>query len=532
VNLSDYLRVVRQHWMVITATFLVALVAAWVTESIQGDRAAPIPTYEGTVVLAGAAPNPNFGGAIPPNPEAVAGFVSLYDVARRAATDLGYQGDPLDLTSQVTASVDPNTTLVTIVARAPGAGQAKELADAFAGALLDFLVDYRVKAAQPVIDQLEAQIASLKQNDPTSPLIDQYSTTLGVLRLAQYDPGYSRIEAGPARPVPQAGFQAPRSFLAIAVVAGVIGLVLGFGIALILARYDTRIRSKRAAEEDFGLPVLAEIPVIPYGQREALVYVTDPGSAPAEAFRILATEVARWPVLNGNGDVTLKADSGALLVTSAGPSEGKTTVTANLAVAFAEMGKRVIILSCDFRRPDVHRFFGVPNEEGLTDELKSSNGKDVLSGRTWDTAYDRVSVVPSGPPLDTPGELLSSDTMAKALAEAKAAADIVIIDTAPALIVSDAARLLPHANAVLLVARAGKTRSDVAVRTSELLRRLAAPMLGVVLNGSKEITAPRDYRKYVRSNRDDPAVRVRSNRDDPAVRENPTYPVTQDEDSV
>jgi capsular exopolysaccharide synthesis family protein len=185
-----------------------------------------------------------------------------------------------------------------------------------------------------------------------------------------------------------------------------------------------------------------------------------------------------------------------ILVTSAGPSEGKTTVVANLSAALAELRRHVLIMSCDFHRPLVHEFFGVPPKPGLADCLSSPNGRAVLDGSVWNSSIEDVSVVPSGRRPSRPGELLSSNNMRRALAEARSLADVVILDTAPLLVEGDVAHVLPLVDGVLLVARAGKTSQQAADRSREFLERLGAPVIGVVLMASVEGSMPRRYHGY------------------------------------
>ena len=502
MGVSDVLRAVRQHWLIIIACVLVAVGAAWFTRAEEGE-AARGQTWEAEAILVASLQNPALG-IDTSSPEAVRAFASTYDVATRAAQRLGYDGDPRDLSARVAASVDPESEFVTITATAQDPDAAVELADAFGVAVIGFLGDYRQSTTGPLIEQLETRVEELRETDPTSVLIDQYENQLQALAVAQFDPGYIRIDGGPARAATDVGFQPPRSFLARAVIAVLLGLALGLGIAVLLARVDTRIRSKSVAEEGFALPVLAEIPQIPRSQRDTIVSVAEPTSLPAEAFRLLGTEVARWSIQNGKTKAASASSTGprALLVTSSGPSEGKTTVAANLAVALAETGKRVMVLSCDFRHPDVHRFFGVPNDTGLVDALSTANGRPLLTDCTWDTPHESVRVVPSGPARETPSTLLSSEHMRAVVNEAKAVADIVVLDSAPILSVSDAAYLLPFVDGVLIVARAGWTRPEIAARTTEVLERLGAPILGVVLNAAKEIPVPSGYRAYVRPRED------------------------------
>jgi succinoglycan biosynthesis transport protein ExoP len=300
--------------------------------------------------------------------------------------------------------------------------------------------------------------------------------------------------------------------------AGVLGLLVGVGIVLLLERIDTKIRTKRAAEQHFSLPVLAEIPRLPWrdGHRVTVTAAEEPRSALADSFRLLEAGVSRLALdgeRRGQKQPDERAIPGAkeespprepsrsrtILVTSAGPGEGKTLVVANLAATYAELGKKVIVLSCDFRRPRIHRLFGVPNDRGLSEALEAGNGSPVLRGHVRSTSLANVQVVPSGATPESAGELLTSRNMRHALGEARQEADIVLLDTPPILATSDASHLFPQVDTVLVVARVGKTTAEVAERSSELLRRMRAPVVGVALNGSTEEMVPRGY---YRSERD------------------------------
>ena len=294
--------------------------------------------------------------------------------------------------------------------------------------------------------------------------------------------------------------------------------MVGVGIVLLLERIDTKIRTKREAEQHFGLPVLAEIPRLSWrdGRRVSVTAAEEPRSALADSFRLLEAGVSRMsldgerrlhrpdedtPGVGKEAFPTRPAGSRTILVTSAAPGEGKTLVVANLAATYAELGKRVLVLSCDFRRPKIHRLFGVPNDQGLSKALEAGNGRPILRGHVRSTSLTNVRVVPSGETPESAGELLTSRNMREALIEARKDADIVLLDTPPVLATSDASHLFPEVDTVLLVARAGKTTAEVAERSSELLRRMRAPVVGVALNGSTEEMVPRGY---YRSEREGP----------------------------
>jgi succinoglycan biosynthesis transport protein ExoP len=263
--------------------------------------------------------------------------------------------------------------------------------------------------------------------------------------------------------------------------AGLLGLVGGIPLALMLARYDAHIRTREDAESRFGMPVLAEIPYIPRRKRRKNEVITAiaPRSQVADAFRLLGAAIT-LPV-ESRDPQTL----GAILVTSAAPGDGKSTVVANLAASLSELGKRVIVLSCDLHHPWVHRLLGLPNYMGLTEAMNASNGH-VLEGHVWPTSVKGVWLVPSGPAPEKPGELLASAKMRQAIREARERADIVLVDTPPILLLSDATHLLPEVDGVVVVARAGQTTADEATETAELLKRFEARAIGIALNAVTE----------------------------------------------
>jgi capsular exopolysaccharide synthesis family protein len=180
-----------------------------------------------------------------------------------------------------------------------------------------------------------------------------------------------------------------------------------------------------------------------------------------------------------------------VLVTSGAPGDGKTTTVANLAATMAESGRSVLVLGCDFRRPEVHRYFEVAAAPGIADVLTGSATRR-LEDIARPTTTPGVWVAPSGEGLRNLGDLAAGGR--DMVAQARALADVVIIDTAPILATNDAAELIPSCDAVVLVARIGKTTVDVARRTRDLLERLGAPVAGVVAIG----VPPADdtYAKY------------------------------------
>ena len=534
MNPVEYLRILRRRWPVIAAIVAAALAAAWLTTTVV-PVGPPIRFYEATTVILNTG-ELNVPGIA--NLDTVAALTTVGEVPKQVAEKINFQGDPVALGARIRADVQAETGILRITARSNEAQEAKTLADTFATELLAFLElrkgetgAGRADLLLRRLEKLESEIQSLDARIPDVPepearlltarrdakiriygvLYEQYTGLI----TAVSEPGTLVIvqDASP-QPVVQGGFQPPRSRAGRMFFAGVLGLLVGVGIVLLLERIDTKIRTKRAAEQHFGLPVLAEIPRLSWrdGRRVSVTAVEDPRSALADSFRLLEAGVSRMS-LDGDRrrseqpvgeDMPGKRPSGprSILVTSAGPGEGKTLVVANLAATYAELGKRVLVLSCDFRRPRIHRLFGVPNDQGLSEALEASNGRPILRGHVRNTSLANVRVVPSGETPESAGELLTSSNMREALLEARKDADIVLLDTPPVLATSDASHLFPEVDTVLLVARAGKTTAEVAERSSELLRRMRAPVVGVALNGSTEEMVPRGY---YRSEREGPS---------------------------
>lgn len=261
----------------------------------------------------------------------------------------------------------------------------------------------------------------------------------------------------------------PRTTLNLLV--GLVGGVL-VGALAALARdvTDTRVRSAEGVAAVTRLPVLASLdtPPTPAGHR-ALVVNTAPRSVEAESFRALRTAVgfARRP---GRPLV--------LLVTSATPAEGKSTVAANLALALTEAGSRTVLVDADLRRPSVASTFRLEGDAGLTSVLiGEAELADVL--QPWGTKG--LDVLTSGPLPPNPSELLSSPAMSALIAELGADHDAVVIDTAPALAVTDSAVLAPVASGVVLVGAVSMLRRNHLRQVLELLDRSDGRVIGLVL---------------------------------------------------
>jgi len=254
------------------------------------------------------------------------------------------------------------------------------------------------------------------------------------------------------------------------------GTIFGLGLAFLVEYLDNTLKTHDDIEKYFGLPLLGQIPneePVKTGRskkRKTTPYGYGRSNA-AEAYRALRTNIQYL-----NFDKSMRS----MIVTSGGPQEGKTTVLTNLAVTLAQAGSKVIVICCDLRRPSVHKKFSLSNSEGLSSVLAGNIAfEDVLQ---QPVGIEGLKVITSGPLPPNPSELLGSRSMQGIIEKAGQMADFVLIDTPPALAVTDCAVIAPKVDGVMIIVSAGRTTRDVAKQVKARLENVAARLLGVVLN--------------------------------------------------
>ncbi len=278
------------------------------------------------------------------------------------------------------------------------------------------------------------------------------------------------------------------------------GLALGVLIALGLAMLDTRVKSAETLES-LGLTVIGVLPEIegapssgardrqrrrrrrregPPDEKTELVVHTRPRSAFAESARTIRTNLAFM-----GADEPLRS----LVVTSPGPSEGKTTVAISLAIAFAQNGLRVLLVDSDLRRPRIHRVFGTGIRTGVTTILV---GEDTLENAAHRTEVPGLDVLPCGPVPPNPAELLHSSRFDEFLQDALGRYDRVIFDSPPLGPVIDAAVVAPQVKGVLVVVKAKQTNRYAVAAAMRQLRDVRANVLGGIFN-AVDLLAGRYY---------------------------------------
>ncbi len=275
------------------------------------------------------------------------------------------------------------------------------------------------------------------------------------------------------------------------VIGGLVGFVVGFGLAVMLEIMDTSIRSIDDVATYIGLEVIGTIPRMRFGKpkggrRRRGTYVAttdedqtdacivtqhDPKSPISEAYRTLRTNLQF---------ATIKRKPKTIMVTSAVPGEGKTTTAVNMAVTMADAGMRVLLIDTDLRRPNVHRVLKIERGPGLADVLRE--GSDLQSV-IRETRIENLWIVSSGRVPPNPSELIGSSRMQRLMKQLGNEFDLVICDAPSILVVTDPVLLATHVDTVVIVVSVNNARRETIQRAHKLLQAANAYVAGVVLNG-------------------------------------------------
>lgn len=217
---------------------------------------------------------------------------------------------------------------------------------------------------------------------------------------------------------------------------------------------------------------------------EGLITNLGPKSPVSEAYRTLRTNLEFM-----SPDQPLKT----IVFTSTGPGEGKSTTTANTAISMAQLGKKVLLVDCDLRKPVQHKIFELSNMTGMTNILIEHTGE--IEQYIQQTGVQNLELLPSGPIPPNPAEILGSRRMLELLQELSGKYEVILLDTPPLIAVTDAAVLSVNADGVILVVSVGQAERDMVLKAKGLLDKVNARVLGVVLN-RVQITKGHEYYYY------------------------------------
>ncbi len=481
--MRSYLRLLRRRkWLVALGAFVGVAVALALSflQSTKYTATAQVLLQPSTSPAASSLLGGGSQAGLTPTDVATeVQLVSSADVTSAVAKALHVPKAP-----KVAVSEEGTTNIIDIVATAAKPAQAAGIANAYANAYIGVRRTQTLSSLLALDTQLQAKISALqaKINSPgTSPTVSAaLATQLAAFQgqLNEFQIASSLNNTGPVLSSPATPPNAPSSPKPKrdVVIGLVVGLLVGVGLAFFVDHLDDTLKTREDLAEVLpGLPVLGIIPAVGYWKDRdtpRVVSMERPRSQEAEAYRTLRTSVQF---------VGLDRPLGILLLTSPSAAEGKTTTVANMAVAMAQSGQRVIVACCDLRRPRLHEFFRISNEVGLTSVLLG----DVSLSRALQDVPDveGLSVLASGPLPPNPADMLSSPRMAEALVAMRARADLVLLDSPPVLPVTDAVVLSDQADALLLVTSAGSSTRRNLGRAVEVLAQVNAPLMGTVLNG-------------------------------------------------
>ena len=419
------------------------------------------------------------------------------DNLRAVIKQLNLETTPAELAGRIQVDAPRDSTLLYITAQDTDPDRAAAVANAVAQQLID---------ASPTIQGREAEFQKSIDEDlaATQRLIETTQTQADVLialtertaqqeselqllegRLASLRSTYATLltfSSGSATNLltvvetaaPSTSAVAPRTLLNT-ILAAALGLLVVAGIAFLVDQLDDSMKDREAVEEVTHLSTLGAIPPIcgSRGRREIyqLVGLLYPRSNVAEAYRTLRANIEFASV-----DAPLRS----LLVTSTTPREGKTVTASNLAVIFAQAGRKVLLVDADLRKPGVHAMFAMPNVQGLTTLLRDDTVR--LDQVAHQTEQENLRILATGPLPPNPAELLGSQRMQAVLGVLRQGADLIIFDSPPLQAVTDAAVLSSFVEGTLFVIDAGQSRRRGVRISMETLARAGANTIGAVLN--------------------------------------------------
>jgi non-specific protein-tyrosine kinase len=497
MELKQYFDAIKKWWWLLVASTLVATVSGYI-----GVSRMPRIYQATTTVMVGQglqSANPNSQDLYISQQlaQTYREMVARQPILSGAAEMLGLPYVPR--TEDVNAWLVAGTNLMGIAVRDTDPERARALADAIAQELIrqtpnEIAEDQaRQEFVRAQLKQLEADIQATEDEivaenaklaaANSARAIQQFEANIAAMqdKLAAYQATYGSLLGsveGRANYIsvfePASTPTAPISpnVLQTVLMAAAIGLALAAGGALLIEFLDDTVKTPDDVKRAANLPTLGSVARLENGAAASnLIAVHDPLSPVTEAYRAVRTSIRVSSV-----DKPLRT----LVVTSSQPSEGKTTLVANLGVVMAQAGNRVVLVDTDLRRSALHKKFDVPNREGLTNALLED--EPVPGSWLRETEVDNLRVLTSGPLPPNPSELLGSQKMRRLIERLKDEADVVLFDTPPILFVTDAAVLAMETDGVLLLAASGRIRRATVLQAAQRLQQLGATIVGVVLN--------------------------------------------------
>ena len=500
-GLADYLRILRQRKWIILIAFVTAVSAA----VLLSIRQRPVYSATAQVLINRANIVSSITGVTDPSTlgnDPTRFIATQSDVARslKLAKEVVAAAGVPGLTPQkllASSSVTPSTNadVLSFAVSSPRTSEAIRLATVYARQYTSFKTALDTARINDALGTVKSKIASMSKSGvpPTSP---SYATLLqDQSRLETLGPTLAKNaqviqepdQAAKIRPRPKRN----------ALLGGLIGIVVGIGLAFLAEALDRRVRSSSEAEAALRLPLLARVPRPPRSVEKAgrPVMLAKPVAPEAEPFRRLRTNLE-----------FMNLDHGArkIMVTSATVREGKSTTIANLAIALARAGRHVALVDLDLRQPALHKFFGLAAAPGITDvvlkhvKLSEAMQEIHVARRTASPGspatvtsngraanHGKLTLVPAGTLIPDPGELVDEDGLVPVLDTLAELFDYVLVDAPPFLAFGDAAALSARVDAIVVVTRLGAVSAAQLQDLEHQLETCTAERIGFVATGAE-----------------------------------------------
>jgi polysaccharide biosynthesis transport protein len=505
-TLAEYQAIfVRRKWIIIGLTLIAALTAFILTARqsslYKAGGQVRINTTNIVAAVTGVSTSSAFG-------DPTRFLATQANVARdRKLAELvvakaGVSGmTPDKFLSESSASAQTDADVLDLAVTDPSAGAATRLATTYAEQFKTYTAALQTAEINGTLAAVEKQLRPLRAaGDTSSPKFQELSTQESLL-IAVGRGLAGNITASPAEGAAKVRPRPKRA----AILGGLLGFALGIGLAFLAEALDKGVRSEKEIEEILGVPLLGRVPrpTRRLANENKLVMLEEPIGLHAQTFRRLRTSLEF---------VNLEREARMIMVTSALPREGKSTTVANLAVALARAGRRVLLVDLDLAKPSLQSFFGFGSDRGFTDVVvkrtslsegirsialpgpgrlladPSNNGNPptaiatTSNGRT--NGESILNVLPAGTIPPAPDEFLETDRVSAVLEDISGQFDLVLLDTAPLLPVSDVVALSGRVDGIVVVTRLGIHRRQL----EELARQLhncRAPILGFILTGTR-----------------------------------------------
>lgn len=430
LELRELLLILRKSWILVSVITLltVGVSAAWsITQTPQYEASTRlfVSVRSGESSVGELTQGSTFAR------QAVTSYVSVVNssiVMDRVISELDLQTTSDQLAASVSADSPADTVLINVNVLNPDPDMAQQIANT---------------TSEVFSDVISNQIEAVSDVGPTRVQVE-------IIQPA-------RLPESPVSPNVKQNL----------VLGFILGVALGAGLAVLRSALDTRVRSKEDITAITELPIVGTIAKDPDSEKRPIIALEDPKNPLVESYRALRTNLRYLDVEN---------DQKSIVVTSAGPGEGKSTTAVNLAIVMADAGARVVLIDADLRKPKVAMMLGIEGSVGLSDLLI---GRVNFEGALQQWGRKQLFVLPSGRIPPNPSELLGSSAMGKTLEALSAHFDYIIIDS-PALAVTDAAILSTRTGGAVVVSAAGKTRKDELADAFDTLENVDGRVLGVI----------------------------------------------------